>query len=331
MGSYVLDQGIRVFALALWSAFSMCPIADWSFYHVKSHQNMDAGNDVERNWEIWYNNSVDVHAKAANGHRALDAKQLYRRATHSVSFVAQQASVAYKVQTDVLHFAGSSKPTMDTTQITPVLDVEGSTVSFVVPLHDDFGDSLLCPPFLDVLQASIRETVWVQTGVGCSVPELYAAFVTLTGWVVPINIGHWPLSKQPVAWRTPATTSIWIQETSYPEMAMCRQSFSKQCNTFMTALRFICKRNKDNTRWHALDTLLPFLLSHGGPLLSCTIQSCSSRPRSVRVRWKSSTRKCLPRRLVHDQLRLHSRCSGIPAAYNVASASAPSCLTVLAH
>ena len=228
---------------SLWHILRTRSIADWSFHHVKSHQNMDAGNDFKRNWEIWYNNAVDVHAKDANSSRELHAKRMYQRALHSWSFVARQAAVVYKLQTDVLHHSRSNTSNNGTVQAVPALDVEGSTVSFVVPRHDDFGDSLLCPPFLDVLQAFIRETVWVQTSVGCSVPELYAAFVALTGWVVPINIGQWPLSKQPLAWRTPATTSIWIHESSYPELTLCRQSFSKQCNTFMNALRYICKRN----------------------------------------------------------------------------------------
>ena len=227
----------------LWTLLESRTPALWTFKHVKSHRAMDAGLSEQQNWEIWYNNQADRCAKEANFNRDHVGKQIHRRALRALSAVTKQAEQVFGLQQNILRQAEQGGRTSQACVAAEVLNRPLEVANIQLPVSDGYADCLLCPPFLDTLHRFIAETTWVSCDRPCSLPELYFCFAVKTGWLVPINIGQWPVSQQPAPWRSTATTSSWIHETSHSNLQLCRQIFSKQCNTFLNALKMVCKKH----------------------------------------------------------------------------------------
>ena len=69
----------------------------------------------------------------------------------------------------------------------------------------------------------------------------YVEFVLDTGWLVRIHVATWKQECLPERWRC-LLSAAWIHETSYPNLVLARQFFSKQSTTFLHALKLIVKR-----------------------------------------------------------------------------------------
>ena len=95
---------------------------------------------------------------------------------------------------------------------------------------------LLCKRFGQVLLSWLHSSsTWVCDPLGCSLVELYVAFLYDTGWLVPINVAGWKRSPLPDG--TEMAPAVWVHEAHFPSLMLARQSLQQQVRTFATALR----------------------------------------------------------------------------------------------
>ena len=93
--------------------------------------------------------------------------------------------------------------------------------------------NLLDPRFLWVLQAVLRDQVWVQSDGAMSVLEVCICFfVQQTRWLSPQ--GPPSLAKCECA-------SFLLTEVDYPSLSVCREPLGKQATTFYHAMKFLAK------------------------------------------------------------------------------------------
>ena len=224
---------------SLWVSLEAKLQYDWQISHVKSHRSRASASRTEE-WEIAHNEHADYFAKQANIQRQPEVLQMHYRAHQEFLRLRSRIRAAQTLQSRIVMTTSTASRSQAVSPTSVPILLWHQPVPFQVPV-DDFSDAILCPPFLDMLATFLRNRNWFDTGQPCPIHLLYIHFVQQTGWVVPLNLAPWKQETVPVQWRC-RLSAAWIHETSYPNLVLMRQIFSKQSTTFLHALKLIVKR-----------------------------------------------------------------------------------------
>ena len=124
-----------------------------------------------------------------------------------------------------------------------VRDLSGVQVQPCAQPLLEFGDCLMGPRFLWVLQEFFTAQTWKQTQSPVSVVEIYLEFVAQTGWIVPANTAKMDLATLPLRYRN-SIPSSWVHESEYPALKLCRPALGKQVTVFLHAVKELFKRTQ---------------------------------------------------------------------------------------
>lgn len=130
---------------------------------------------------------------------------------------------------------------------------------------------LFCKEFGQVLLNWLHTSnTWVYDPLGCSLVELYVAFLLDTGWLVPINVAGWKRSPLPDG--TEMAPAVWVHEVHFPSLMLARQPLHQQVRTFSTALRQLAQLCGVQIQFAQLPSLRALNVQYA-------VQSISVRPR----------------------------------------------------
>ena len=171
---------------------------------VKSHSDMAEAQSAEEAWHIADNGHADSFAKAANMDREEETLSLHALAHREYAHLGKRMKAVHTLQSKVLlHFSSARPVQLQRASTMPSLQCQNG-ISLSVPL-DDFSDSMLCPPFLDVLARYIQASKWYNSGQPCPLRLAYIQLVADTGWLVPLNIAGWDSHAVPKQWQCALT------------------------------------------------------------------------------------------------------------------------------
>ena len=228
----------------LWTKLAPKRMMRWEVQHIRSHRDFRIQPSDLQAWTAFCNQKADDAAKRIQFLQDVPG-ELYKAAQaafQSAAYVARQVAT---LQVSVLEVAASCKKPHSMPVPQPADASQPVTLALnyniAWPSPQIFEDTLLCPGFLYKLQEFFPTKEWFQSTACFSMAELYFAFVWATNWVVPVNIGAWPVHSQPEQFRSTAP-SAWVHESEYESLSLHRPSFTKQLTIFMHTLKFVFQR-----------------------------------------------------------------------------------------
>ena len=255
-------------------------LRNWDVVKVKSHQEVAACTSDFEAWCVFHNNAVDKLAKRTNLERDSSFRALRNAAERALSSHRQFLSKVHQLQTHAATLCREcrSKPSSQvpldcwqySSQHLKSLQVRIATALWpsTLPSWESF---LFCKEFGQVLLSWLHNSnTWVYDPLGCSLVELYVAFLYDTGWLVPINVAGWKRSPLPDG--TEMAPAVWVHEAHFPSLMLARQSLQQQVRTFATALRQLAHMCGVQLQFAQLPSLRALNVQYA-------VQSISVRPR----------------------------------------------------
>ena len=291
---------------AIWSLIRHKRLG-WTITHVHSHTNPWEQTTDFLQWCAFHNDKADHAAKCAQQKWTNEQATIFRTAVSAANAQLLKAHRVFKFQEDVVKNTQTGvEPALANIANAQMSEVESartysqSSAKLIVavpgqsmPSPVEFQDGLLSPRFLWVLQAFLRDQVWVQSDEAMSVLEVYVLFVKQTGWLSPQNLVALPPGVRPPSLAKCNCASLFLTEVDYPSLSVCRQPLGKQTTTFYHAMKFVAKRHGIDFQFSRSKSLAVYGCHEMVPSLSlvprCLRPAGQSPVHSLLGAWKYSS------------------------------------------
>ena len=247
----------------LWHRLAQA-VQDWSSWQITwipSHRDAEAALS---DWDAWcfhHNNAVDILAKRANKNRS---EQFLRRHADLLSQQqrsSQQLDLVVNFQTQVAAVTKLGPSQRDTMVRKPpgssnAVDCTYLFLDRLGMLCNDKQCSRFAPnsfperakfvhlPYARALWAFLESQTWVQDSGGCSILELYIAFLSCSGCIVPKKLSTASIQDRPLLLQAPHYVPVWALESEWPQVSLNRASLSEQCRVFGFFMREVLRWNE---------------------------------------------------------------------------------------
>ena len=269
----------------MYQCLSMRP-SRWKVLKVRSHQTITDATTEEQAWRIVHNDAADKVAKDRNVCR--DAAFLDNHAKLQAHLHHQDSS--WKILSQLHHRVtavsrnakpkpSGSFPVQDILQLQlERLSMSGNDRWVSIPASGCLLDLHGFPfhgPFSTVMWNFFRGQRWIFDEQGCSLYEIYVAFLDSCGWVTPTNIHAVPNKDRPAHLRSYSAGACWAHECDWEDLKLQRPPLNSQLRIFLYILREVFARL--GVPWvftrrrvlHCLGYNLPVQCLDFRPLVTC--------------------------------------------------------------